>query len=426
MRLYYFGKLFMLKKVCLSCCLTLLMVFTASANQMIHQQGSLIVDGQGQPIKLRGVLLEGWLMWNGPLWGSGLFNSESKIEEKIRELVGREKALWFRQQVYQTFITEHDIQMIAEMGFNVVRVPFNHTVLEDDDQPFIYKDSGWVLFDQLLKWCEKYGVYVVFDMHSAPGGQSGVFVNDPDGTNYFKSEVHIKRTAELWKAIASRYKNRHIVAGYDLLNEPQIPLFTSPHVLVETYATIIKAIRQVDTKHMVILSAGGLTSDDMSMFTETIDNNQALAFHTYNLLGSGVNHQLHKKYTAISKALNVPIWNGEIGAHTIEWVDTVINMFEDPDYNISGWIFWPWKVVPAPVYNKDRYRHLMAIETPPEWDMVANWVAGVWFAPKPNEKQALKGMQKFLESMKAKNLKKDSAMEQVLTAFKDRPAQSTK
>ena len=414
------------RKILLSCYLALFMSFAVLANQMIHQQGSLIVDGQGQPIKLRGVLLEGWLMWNGPVWGTGLFNSETKIEEKIVELVGPEKALWFRQQIYQTFITEHDIQMIAEMGFNVVRVPFNHTILEADDQPFVYKESGWALLDQLLNWCEKHGVYVVFDMHSAPGGQSGVFVNDPDGTNFFKSDVHIKRTAELWKAIAHRYKDREIVAGYDLLNEPQLPLFTEPSVLVETYAKIIKAIRQVDTEHMVILSAGGLTSDDMSMFTETIDNNQALAFHTYNLIGPEVNQPLHKKYTAISHALNVPIWNGEIGAHTVEWVETVINMFEDPEYNVSGWIFWPWKVKPIPEYNKDRYRHLMAFITPPEWDMVANWIAGVWFAPKPNEKQTLIGMQKFLESVKTKNLKKDSEMEKVLTAFTDQSTPSVK
>lgn len=416
----------MVKKVLISCFLALCMSLTALANQMIHQQGSLIVDGQGQPIKLRGVLLEGWLMWNGPVFGSGLFNSESKIEQKIRELVGPEKALWFREQVYQTYITELDIQMIAEMGFNVVRVPFNHTILEDDDQPFVYKESGWLLLDQLLDWCEKHAVYVVFDMHSAPGGQSGVFVNDPDGTNFFNSDVHIKRTAELWKAIAHRYKDREIVAGYDLLNEPQLPLFTQPRVLVETYATITKAIRQVDTNHMVILSAGGLTSDDMSMFTETIDNNQALAFHTYNLIGSSVNEPLHKKYSAISKALNVPIWNGEIGAHTIEWVETVIKMFEDPEYNVSGWIFWPWKEVPVPAYNEHRYRHLMAIETPPEWDMIANWMAGVWFAPKPNEKQALIGMQKFIEAMKAENLKKDTEMETMLTAFTDQSTQTNK
>lgn len=382
----------------------------AFANPMVHQQGATIVDGQRKPLKLRGVLLEGWLMWNGTLWGAGLV-SETAISKKLTELVGKEEALRFRTQIYDEFITERDIELIAGMGMNVVRVPFNHTLLEDDERPFEYKESGWARIDRLLSWCEKYGVYVVLDLHSAPGGQSGVFVNDPDGSGFYESEINIRRTVALWKAIADRYSDNRIIAGYDLLNEPQLPLFTPGQKLVDIYIQIVRAIREVDTEHMVILSGAGIASDDLGMFTSKVDSNQALAFHTYNLLGSDIAESRHRQFAKLSRELQVPIWNGEIGAHTIEWVTAVIAMFEDPEYNVSGWVFWPWKRVPE---TGKRYRHLMEISSTPQWDAVRKWLSGAWFAPKPTRKEALRGMQEFIESLRADRLIADTEMVEVV------------
>ncbi len=388
----------------------------ATANPMVHQQGAIIVDGQGKPLKLRGVLLEGWLMWNGTLWGAGL-TSETAISNKLTELVGEKEALRFRTQIYNEFITERDIEMIAGMGLNVVRVPFNHTLLEDDARPFEYKPSGWAQLDRLLAWCEKHHVYAVLDLHSAPGGQSGVFVNDPDGSEFYKSEAYIKRTVALWKAIAARYRDKKIIAGYDLLNEPQLPLFVPGQKLVDIYVRIIKAIREVDADHMVILSGAGIASDDLGMFTRRVDSNQALAFHTYNLLGSDIAESRHRQFAKISRELQVPIWNGEIGAHTIEWVTSVIGMFEDPEFNVSGWVFWPWKRVPE---SGKRYRHLMEISSTPRWDAVRHWIAGAWFAPKPKREDALRGMREFIEALRADRLIADPEMVKLVTRTESR------
>lgn len=390
----------------------LLLALQPSFARMIHQEGRLIHDGQGQPIKLRGVLLEGWLMWNGNLWGSGILSSESMIDNKLTELVGVENMQWFRQQIYQSFITEDDIRMIAAMGLNMVRVPFNHTILEDDDAPFQYKDSGWALLDQLLHWCETHEVYVVLDLHSAPGGQSTVFVNDPDGSPFYTSDINRRRTALLWRAIAERYRDRTIIAGYDLLNEPQLPLFTPGSALVDVYRQIVREIREVDQEHMVILSGAGVASDDLSLFKDTLDDNQALAFHSYNLFGSDIHEKTHRQFIERSRALNVPIWNGEMGANTLEWVSALITLFEQPENRISGWTFWPWKRVPQPGKS---YRHLMAIQSPPQWDLVRNWVAEVWFAPRPSRQQALDGMRAFLKAIQAENLVRDEEMARVLT-----------
>ena len=128
--------------------LTLFTVTVAIANPMVHQQGTSLVDGNGKPIKLRGVLLEGWLMWNGPLWGTGL-NPETHIRNRLKALVGEAETARFEKAIYDTFITERDIQMIARLELNVVRIPFNHSVLERNGK-VDYSAPGWAYIDRLL------------------------------------------------------------------------------------------------------------------------------------------------------------------------------------------------------------------------------------------------------------------------------------
>ncbi len=317
---------------------------TASApsdNPMIHASGTKFVDGTGKPIKLRGVILEGWLHWNGPLWGTGL-NSETDIAKRLEEVVGKKEVELFRNKIYENFITEDDIAAIAKTGFNVVRIPFNHTILEDDAKPFVYKDSGWRLLDRVLDWCEKNKVYAVLDMHSVPGGQSGMFVNDPGNKKIWESEEHMKRTVALWKEIAKRYRDREIVAGYDLMNEPGAP---NGKALIDAYRRIIKAVREVDKNHMVILEGGEIAATDFSMFKEKLDANQVLSFHSYNFLSDDIGKSQLADLTKLSNKLDVPLWNGEFGAHKDTWLKEIITVFEQPESNINGWIFWPWKNV---------------------------------------------------------------------------------
>jgi hypothetical protein len=168
---------------------------------------------------------------------------------------------------------------------------------------------------------------------------------------------------------------------------------------------------------MDILSGAGIASDDLRMFARRVDSNQALAFHTYNLLGSDIAESRHRQFAKISRELQVPIWNGEIGAHTIEWVTSVIGMFEDPKCNVSGWVFWPWKRVPE---SGKRYPHLMEISSTPRWDAVRHWLSGAWFAPKPKREDALRGMREFIEALRADRLIADPEMVKLVTGTESR------
>ena len=371
----------------------------------VHQQGTEIHDGTGRPIKLRGVNLGGWLLWEGWIWGGG-WDSETALIERFRKIVGGEFTEQFRRRIYEEFITEEDIRRIAEMGFNVVRVPFHHRILEDYDQPYVYKASGWKLLDNVIAWGERHGVYVLLDLHAALGAQNRLFVADAqDGARLWKSPDYQERTIALWHAIATRYANRRIVAGYDLLNEPS----ASDDDLVSLYKRIIAAIREVDENHMVVLE-GGKASTDFSMFDRPLSNNQAYSFHMYTWFGDKRKKKL-KAYRELSETHQVPIFCGEFGENKYEMLESTIGMFEDPRFGIDGWTLWTWKKV------LNRYPALVRIEVDQAW---RDWHRrrGLLTGRRPPEEEAEAKalMDYFLKASVMDAVRVDPRMEKLMTA----------
>lgn len=382
-------------------------------NPMVHQEGKQIVDPEGNPLKLRGVLLEGWLMWNGALWGTG-FTSETQITEKLVQLVGEDDFQTFRKGIYDNFITERDIEMIAAMGLNVVRVPINHTVLESPSGAVDPDAIGWKYLDQLLAWCIRHEVYIVLDLHAAPGGQSGVFVADPDDVKLWDSEENQNQTVALWRAIATRYKDEKIIAGYDLLNEPG---YLNSADLIEMYTRLIEAVREVDPHHMVIIEGNHLTSD-FNLYEIPLSSNQMYSFHTYNFLSTDYDDSQMNALRPLAESQDVPLWNGEFGANNYEWVSANIEMFEDPDNHVNGWIYWPWKKVSGGW--EDRWTLLMGIQSTPDWDLTGLFIANPFETEVTlTREQALNGMEEFLTAIRAENLVVDEGMKEVLTSFSE-------
>ncbi len=380
-------------------------------NPMVHQEGQQIIGPDGNPLKLRGVLLEGWLMWNGSLWGAG-FTSETEISSRLEQLVGRDELQKFRKAIYANFITEKDIAMIADLGFNAVRVPINHTVLESEAGEVDYSAEGWVYLDLLLEWGKRHQIYIILDLHSAPGGQSSVFVADPDPEKLWDKRENQDQTVALWRAIASRYHEEEMIAGYDLLNEPG---YTNLADLLLLYQRLIIAIREVDPYHMIIIEGNHLTSD-FSFFSEPLSSNMAYSFHTYNFLSDEIDESQLQNLSAISAAQGVPLWNGEFGAHKVEWVDAVLEIFEEPGSPVNGWIFWPWKKV-TEGYS-ERWRHLAAIPSTPAWDAVRFSISFPLNEENLLDREiTLKGMADFTATINAENLVIDQQMVDTLTKY---------
>lgn len=132
----------------LAVCLLLFVVqagpTSARAKGFLHTRGHDMVDENGNKVLLRGVGLGNWLLPEGYMWKFGdAGDRPRKIEKLISDLIGPEQADRFWLAFRKNYITEADIQRIAELGFNSVRPALNaRRFLTEGDNP-TYVDEGF-------------------------------------------------------------------------------------------------------------------------------------------------------------------------------------------------------------------------------------------------------------------------------------------
>jgi hypothetical protein len=303
----------------------------------------------------------------------------------IEELVGADKAASFWDTYYDKYVTESDIRKIAEEGLNSVRVPINSRFVLEDGDPVRYKEKHLALLDRVIDWCRKHRLYVILDLHGAPGGQTGTNIDDSefDRPELFLDERNAKLTIELWKMLAARYKDEWIVAGYDLLNEPLPDWFAAYNDrIMPLYKEIVRAIREVDDRHMIILE-GAHWSTDWSIFDEKIDDNVMLQFHKY---WNNPDTESIQAYLDKREQWNVPIFMGEGGENNKDWYAGAFRLFED--HGIS-WNFWTWKKL-------ERDNSPCSIRRPEGWGLLVDYLEG---GAKPLPEVAEQALSEYLANI---------------------------
>jgi hypothetical protein len=76
-----------------------------------------------------------------------------------------------------------------------------------------------------------------------------------------------------------------------------------------------------------------------------------------------VNKDSIKDYVDFRDKYNVPIWMGESGENTDEWVASFRGLLEQ---NEIGWCFWPYK-------KMDATTCIVSINRPAEWDTIVSF-----------------------------------------------------
>ncbi|MGC8765790.1 MAG: glycoside hydrolase family 5 protein [Brevinematia bacterium] len=176
---------------------------------------------------------------------------------------------------------EEDFVRLTNMNINVIRFYLNYQLFEDDNKPYVYKNTGWQWLDTNIAWAKKYGVYLIFNMHVPQGG----FQSLGTGNALWNNVENQKRLKALWKAIAERYKNESIVIGYDLLNEPNTS--SSKEQWINLAKELVKSIRSVDSNHIIIVErlnavANNWLADSNMNFFLVDDFNVMYTFHFYS------------------------------------------------------------------------------------------------------------------------------------------------
>jgi endoglucanase len=325
---------------CFFITLTVLLLFSQNSQAYLKTQGRDIIDTNGQKILLRGFGLGGWLVQEGYQLHIPGLGSPSSIRKMIVDLIGQENADQFYQRYISNYVTEEDIQKIASWGVNSIRLPFNYRLLTPEDQPGIYLEEGFQIMDQLLEWCEKNKLYLILDMHCAPGGQNKDNISDADGVEarLWTNPANQDRTVEIWRKIAERYATEEWIGGYDLLNEPVMPSGYTNSDLRALYIRISRAIREVDTNHIIFIE-GNWYATNFNLLTPPFDVNLVYSFHKY---WNENTQAAIQGYLTIRNQSNCPLWLGETGENSNTWFYDCVQLMEK---NNIGWNWWTHKKI---------------------------------------------------------------------------------
>ena len=340
----------------------------------LHTEGKEIVEGNGEPILLRGFGLGGWLVPEGYMlinraWIEG-FESPTQIENHILDLIGEEKSKEFWEDYRKNFVSRADIDQIAEWGFNHIRLPFHYKQFhtEDGSTPI-----GYEIVDTLLSWCEPYNMYVILDMHCAPGAQNGGPISDSDGiARLWLEEDKKELTVEIWREIAEYYSDNTLIGGYDLINEPVLPQGITLSEFKQIYIDITQAIREVDQNHIVFIE-GNWYGTDFSGLTPPWDDNMSYSFHKY---WGETDISTIQSYLAMRNTYDIPLWMGESGENSNSWYyEALVKLLEE---NNIGWNFWCHK-------KADKITSPYSAIISPEYNSLLDYFEGTTFPPTPEE-----------------------------------------
>lgn len=367
----------------------------------VRVDGQYLIEPDGDTLFIMGTNLGNWLNPEGYMFGFRKTNSAGMIDRMFCEMVGPDFTAEFWKLFKDNYVTRADIEFIASTGANTIRVPFHYKLFTDEDYMGLSSaQDGFKRLDDVIGWCREFGLYVILDMHDAPGGQTGDNIDDSYGYPWLlESETSQQLFCDIWKRIAEYYRNEPVVLGYDLINEPIAPYFDNVaelNALLEPlHKRVTAMIREVDPNHIIMLGAPQWNSN-FDPFTDwTYDDNIMYTCHRY---GGDASAAAIGNFIGFRDKTALPMYMGEIGHNTDEWQEAFCVAMQE---NNIGYTFWPYKKIVSSCFN--------GITPPENWDKVIEFSEAprsTYFEirdARPDQATARKAMLDFIEAARFEN-----------------------
>ncbi|PVH74601.1 glycoside hydrolase family 5 protein [Cadophora sp. DSE1049] len=193
-------------------------------------------------------VVEPWMIpleWNA--MGCGSYSSEFDCVKGL----GQKKANAAFQAHWDHWVTEEDVELMVSWGLNTIRIPVGWWIKEDlVNRNETFSQGGYRYLECICSWAAKNGIYVVMDLHGAPGAQTrwqaftGMWVEYPG----FYTAYNYRRAYEFleWMTtLIHTNRNFRTVGMIHVVNEPE---WDFPSVRSEFYPTSYKKIRAVESR----------------------------------------------------------------------------------------------------------------------------------------------------------------------------------
>ncbi|GAB3637032.1 hypothetical protein GCM10027422_26220 [Hymenobacter arcticus] len=371
----------------------------AFAQSFLQASGTRIINASSQEVVLRGVNLGGWQVQEGYMLKPGYGDNNTGTQSLVKKGLFNQgqndgQVESFYQQWRDNFFTKADIDYLKDKGFNCVRLPLHYELFLTASQRAVRTGvskgstsygtyfgnlSGWYannqlftdpstiegfrMIDEVLSWCGANGMYVVLDLHAAPGAQ-GSDMNIADalvsgGNDFWNNGLNQDVANRLWQVISNRYKGDPRVAMYDVLNEPNnIPNTSTQNGnqrLHDVLNRFVNTIRANSDNHLILLEGNGFGNDYNYMEKRTFTSQANLVYnsHRYSAgnytIDNNVNSvdgnnpntlRLIGNLTRFRTDNNVPIWVGETGENSPEWMGEAARNLNSVGI---GWCHWTYK-----------------------------------------------------------------------------------
>lgn len=360
--------------------------------------GTDLYQADGTEFTIKGVNLNHWMCPEG--YSFELTNEPiHKIDGMFTQLFGEEFMAGFWKQFKENYISLEDFRWLKSIGVNTIRMPLSYKMFTETAYlGNTDAEEGFRHIDDVVSWCKEVGMYLILDMHTAPGGQTGEHIDDSDGYPWLYENTECQELyCDIWRKIADRYKDEPIILAYELLNEP----IGKEHLRLKKYLQQVfemaaTAIREVDTDHIIVIG-GALYYEDYSAITNyEFDTKLMLTCHRYGRFDID-------DYIELMKRTGLPVFMGEFGhwqgADDHNW--TLVRNLRNAGI---GYTYWPYK-------KMSNWESLLGFDVPDGWEEIRKFNAmdrstdeAVRIARESIDfGKAMKAMEDYLENCRFRN-----------------------
>ena len=305
-------------------------------------------------------MMEGYIL-------GGRNTPESQFKKAFVCVNGKKGLAELEEAFRDNFIQEADFANAAQMGVQVIRLPFHYKI------PLKY-------LERACTFAQKYNLKIILDLHAAPGAQNYDWHSDSSGKALlWANQANQKKLFLLWEKLVARFKDEPAILGYDLLNEPVVYGENATKVITAFYKQLIKRIRAVD-KTKILYLEGNIWAQQVDFLSELIAENIHISVHSYEPFDytlnvtpglkfpgttpsgfwdeAAIKKQLEKYYAFAAKNKTY-IYVGEFGINwrggncgEEKWLKTMIDCFNE--FNFS-WTYWTYKAVKNSIFPDGIY-----------------------------------------------------------------------